>query len=315
MDTLAKIMTWDTALTTNLYNFIKDKSVVQCELKHKKRVEDNIGDAESVVCNCKAYHNIWDTYYKLTTNNTVFTNYHKSLSAKIYLIHKDLIYQESIISTLKGDYDSFIILDFTNIDILEANKYIFDYNMILTSAFDNMFIDKEQGKYNKKSVSKIVTQRHKAMEDTIRECLYSDYLLFIPLMYNKKTYIAPMFHRCNADMYKPADILNTIASTDQSFLYYLGLRIPLIINKSVIITYACLKGTTYIDINNDTQNNALAVYRILVMLLLMSNTTKKTDYTKTDLFSEITKDIKDKKIIDLVTYMFNSNTCEKEKED
>ena len=315
MDTLAKIMTWDTALTTNLYNFIKDKSVVQCELKHKKSVENHIVGAESALYDCKAYHNIWDTYHSLTQNNTRFTNYHKSLSAKIYLIHKNLIYQESIINTLKGDYDSFIILDFTNINTQEADKYILDYSMSLTSTFDNMFIDEEQGRYAKKSVNKIITQRHKAMEDTIRKCLYSDYLLFIPLMYSKKKYTTPMFHRCNADMYKSVDILNTAASTEYSFLYYLGLRIPLIINKDVIITYACLKGVTHIDINNDTQNNALAIYRILMMLLLMSNPTKKTDYTKTDLSSKITENIKDKKVVDLLTYMFNNNTWEKDKED
>lgn len=273
------IHTWVTQVTTSLRNFLgSNTSFLSGKLKTNKEV------AEFILNNPKIAKD-YSLHIPTIQDKGYFCNYRGtsklSLSSKVYLIHKDLIYSnDNIISTLENDYHSFILLDLTDLkdrDLID--KLCIDYDYTLTSMFVDSFIDNEVEPDNNTltitELSNIVNQQHKQMEKDIRDKLYSDHILFIPIHKYKGTYTSNMYSDCISNI----DLLNSILYNynENIFVSYLGLQIPLIIGSEAKLVYAVINNKAVVPLTMVEDNISKD---ISIIIWLLSNILTKKDSGK-----------------------------------
>lgn len=263
------LLTYDTQVTTKLSRFAADSDFfLRGELLNAIDVREALHD-DSFECSCLQSNALGD--YLIRLGDISHKKSNVSLSSKIYLLNKKLAYKHSrILTAIRNDFPSFILLDFTEVPTQKIDSILYDYKLEINTKFKERYLENKL-ENNLDNLNNLITQRHRQLEDNIQNAIYSDYLLLVPIHKTRRQYRSNMYSNC-IGLGSYMNILTTLPN--KGFVSYLGLRIPLLIQKEATLVYACLDNNVYINLLHSF-NNIPSILMLILYLLNIKETELK----------------------------------------
>lgn len=289
------LKTWNTASITQLSNFLvrNNNKFIEGELLNGNEIFNSISTLNNIALDYSTF-----IYNYLRNYNTKYPDYYAALSTKVYLIHKDLLYTHSnILNIIKADFPNFIILDVTGVNIPNIDSLLYKYKFNISKSFIERYMDTT--KYtdnNYTEVNELLNNNYVNTEKVIREAIYNDHLILIPIHKTRNSYRSNMYSDC-ITYSSFADILR--GSLTDTYINYIGLQIPIVLNKDAKIVCTCINKQYNVYIDNVVSNIPQIIAIILYILNISSTQLNKIKEKLVPYIKENTPDDK------LVNFIYN----------